>query len=322
MDKVNKVNVPVALIIFNRPEMTEKVFEVIRRVRPGQLFIIADGPRDDTPSDVALCRAARAVFDKVDWPCEQHRNFSDDNMGCGKRPVSGISWVFEHVDKAIILEDDCLPHPTFFQFCEELLYRYQDDQRIMHIAGYNRGISRNKGNYSYFFSKLPLCWGWATWRRAWCHFDFDINHFEDIRAQGLFDGLLGERHSERFWEKRFESLKQSARVDIWDFQWDFACWIQSGLAIVPNVNLVRNIGLGQDATHTKELDLRVIELHEKAIVFPLNHPPYMIRDTKLDRSIFRDIENGFFHRNLSLLIRILKKVRYLFNLNGLSKGSQ
>lgn len=316
-DAMSDMSTPVALIIFNRPDVTARVFDAIRQARPPLLFLIADGPRLDVPSDVERCRAAREIVDNVDWPCEIHKNYSDINLGCGHRPATGISWVFEHVERAIILEDDCLPHPTFFQFCEELLHLYQDDQRVMHIAGYNRGVSHGVGKYSYYFSVLPLCWGWATWRRAWRHFDFDMSHFEEISAGGLFDGLLGSRHTEHFWEKRLAEMKQTARTDIWDFQWSFACWVQRGLTIVPNTNLIKNVGLGNDATHTKELDARVMALHEKAIEFPLRHPPYVIRDARLDRAIFREIINGFWHRNFSRLFKLWRKLRYLLKFNPL-----
>jgi len=312
MENQWKMRAPIALIIFNRPAVTARVFEVIKQVRPSQLFLIADGPRKDVGSDVELCQAARAVVEEVDWPCEVHKNFSDANLGCGRRPATGISWVFEHVDKAIILEDDCLPHPTFFRFCDELLERYLDDTRIMHIAGYNRGLYHEAGEYSYYFSRLPLCWGWATWRRAWCHFDFDMKHFEEISETDLWDGLLGCRQVERFWEKRLAGLKQSGKTDIWDFQWDFSCWIQHGLSIIPNTNLIRNIGLGKDATHTREFDSRIFELEEGAIGFPLHHPPYVIRDARLDVSLFREIENGFYYRNFKKLLKVWERLTRFF----------
>ncbi len=297
------MNTPVALIIFNRPEVTARVFEVIRQVRPSQLFLIADGPRPDVPGDLERCQATRAVVDQVDWPCELHKNFSDVNLGCGKRPVTGISWVFDHVEKAIILEDDCLPHPSFFGYCEELLERYQDDQRIMHIAGNNRGFFRDDGRHSYYFSLLPYCWGWATWRRAWQYYDFHLEFLREATAGKLLKNVLHNNKAVRYWEQRFRDLRRSQRTDIWDFQWTFACWIQRGLAIVPNRNLVRNIGFGEDATHTKGADPRITGLEEGAIALPLNHPPFVNRDVPLDRAAFRDIENGFFYRNVSKRLR-------------------
>ena len=259
------MNTPVAFIIFNRPDVTAKVFDVIRQVRPVKLFLIADGPRSEVPEDVELCRAARTVVENVDWPCELHKNYSDVNLGCGKRPATGISWLFEHVEKAIILEDDCLPHPSFFLYCEELLCKYQDDQRIMHIAGNNRGFSQDRSGYSYYYSLLPYCWGWATWRRAWKYYDFDFQGLAEVINGELFNNLLQDRKAAKYWRQRFCDLKRSSREDIWDFQWTFACWLNNGLAIVPNENLVRNIGFGEDATHTKEADLRITKLAEYAI---------------------------------------------------------
>lgn len=298
------MNTPVALILFNRPDATARVLDVIRKIRPPQLFLIADGPRPDVTGDIERCREARAVVNNIDWPCELYRNYSDTNLGCGKRPVAGISWVFEHVEKAIILEDDCLPHPSFFMYCEELLERYQDDQRIMHIAGNNRGFSRNDGKYSYYYSLLPYCWGWATWRRAWQHYDFNLGHLQDVIAGKLLKNVLNDGQAVRYWEQRFWDLKRSQRPDIWDFQWTFACWIHHGLAIVPNENLVRNIGFGEDATHTKASDPRIENLEERPIKLPLSHPPFVNRDVPLDKAAFRDIENGFFYRNFFKRIKI------------------
>src|SRR5437868_7090749 len=157
---------PVALIIFRRPQFTEQVFQALARVQPRQLFVIADGPRPDVEGEAELCRATRAIIDRVDWQCEVIKNYLETNLGCGRRPATGISWVFDQVEEAIILEDDCVPGPSFFPFCEELLARYRDDERIMHIAGstYEHGLLPTP--YSYCFSHFNGAWGWASWRRA------------------------------------------------------------------------------------------------------------------------------------------------------------
>ena len=166
------MHTPVALIIFNRPHHTARVFAEIAKARPEHLFLIADGPRPDRPEDVQRCAAVRDIVARVDWPCQVERNFAERNLGCGRRPGSGISWVFQQVDEAIILEDDCVPDPTFFQFCEDLLEKYREDKRVMNIGGTNWQWPSPRSHHSYFFSIFNITgWGWATWRRAWQYYD-------------------------------------------------------------------------------------------------------------------------------------------------------
>src|SRR4030095_1100293 len=133
----NRLQTPVALLIFNRPETTARVLAEIRNARPAKLLIIGDGPRPGEPADAERCLAARAAAANIDWGCEVLKNYSDVNLGCGQRPASGLDWVFQNVDRAIIMEDDCLPHPTFFRFCDELLEHYRDDERVMTVSGNN-----------------------------------------------------------------------------------------------------------------------------------------------------------------------------------------
>src|SRR4028118_433764 len=181
---------PVVLIIFNRPAQTEKVFEVIRQAKPPKLLVIADGSRAERPGEAEKCAAARAVIDRVDWDCEVFKNYSDVNLGCDPRISSGLNWVFETVEEAIILEDDCVPHPTFFRYCEELLERYRHDARVMNISGQNVLFGRHRTEYSYYFSRYTLCWGWASWRRAWQYFDVDVKLWPEIRDQNLIKNVL------------------------------------------------------------------------------------------------------------------------------------
>ncbi len=281
---------PVALIIFNRPDLTERVFDAIRQAKPPQLFIIADGPRPDRPDDIAKCNAARSIVDRVDWDCEVFKNFADLNLGCGVRPATGISWVFDLVDRAIILEDDCIPHPDFFRFCDELLDRYRDDERIMHISGNNFWANKYACEQSYLFSRYTLSWGWATWRRAWQHYDFEMKLWWELsppQQQNLIADLLGDEHAAKNWIGIFHD---AIGVDAWDYQWTLANWLQGGLAILPQVNLVSNIGFDADATHTfsantNSVDCPHMSISSAAIDFPLKHPHLMLRDVLIDRFI-------------------------------------
>jgi hypothetical protein len=287
-----QMNTPVALLIFNRPECTERVFEAIRQAKPSQLLAIADGPRPDRPEDIAKCAAARAIIDRVDWDCEVLKNYADTNLGCGVRPATGISWVFDRVETAIILEDDCIPHPDFFQYCDELLTRYRDDERVMHISGNNFWASKYQYEDSYLFSRYTLSWGWATWRRAWQHYDFDMKIWLQMtpdRQHQLLQDLLGDEHAVKTWTRIFHDAS-SRDLGCWDYQWTLACWLQGGLGIVPQVNLVTNIGFDADATHTRSADTNSadcpqLSLPATAIGFPLQHPELVARNLQIDRLI-------------------------------------
>lgn len=271
----------VALIIFNRPEVTRRVFSEIAKAKPQKLLVIADGPREDHPTDAERCAAARAVVEDVDWACELLLNFSEVNLGCKVRPATGISWVFEQVEQAIIFEDDCLPHPSFFPYCEELLERYRDDERVMTISGNNFQFGRQRTRYSYYFSRYTHTWGWATWRRAWRHFDGEIRLWPELRETSWLLDILGDRAAAEHWRRQFDAVAHMNSV--WDYQWAFACWAQNGLTAIPNRNLVSNIGWGEDATHTKAAEDRLARLPADEMLFPLEHPPYVVRHREADR---------------------------------------
>jgi hypothetical protein len=237
------LSTPILLVVFNRADTTREVFDAIRQVRPRQLFVAADGPRESVDADGASCAAARSVATAVDWDCDVQTLFREENLGCGLGPSAAISWFFENVEAGIILEDDCVPHSTFFRFCEELLDYYKDVPRIMTISGDNFLRGRKRGAASYYFSHYPHVWGWATWRRAWHHFDYEAIP-EEYRKHG-----------------------------IWDWQWRLALEKNRGLAAVPNVNLVTNTGCGaMDATHTTIKDERYADLPRRPMAFPLVHP--------------------------------------------------
>jgi len=281
------LHTPVAFIIFNRPDTTERVFAEIAKVRPSKLFVIADGPRPDRPGEAEKCAAARAVIDQVDWECEVVKNYADVNLGCGRRPATGIGWLFEQVEEAIILEDDCVPHFTFFRFCEELLEKYHDDERVMLISGDNFQFGRSRTPYSYYFSRYLGTWGWASWRRAWQHYDPDMKLWPTLRDTSWLLDLLGDAKAAEAWQTVFDAVHASAgSVDIWDYKWFFACWAQNGLAITPNVNLVSNVGFREDAIHTKDATSILSSIPTVEMRFPLWHPPAMVRHKDADHSLF------------------------------------
>jgi len=281
---------PVALIIFNRPEVTARVFREIARARPPKLFVIADGPRPDRSGEAELCAATRAVVDQVDWDCEVVKNYSDVNLGVGHRPASGIRWVFEHVEEAIIFEDDCLPHPTFFRYCDELLEKYRDDKRVMHISGDNWNFTHGMQSFSYFFSCYCYSCGWATWRRAFRHYDPEVKQWPRLRDTPWLLDILGDPRAAEFWKRKFELVySEGIGIHGWDWPWLFACWIQHGLSVLPSTNLISNIGFGKDATHTTSLDDERANIPIEEMTFPLRHPLDMVRDVSVDQKIARQV---------------------------------
>jgi hypothetical protein len=252
------VDATVLLCIFNRPQLTQCVFERIREARPRQLLVVADGPRSDRPGESTLVAQSRAIIESVDWDCQVLTNFADHNMGCKRRIASGITWAFEQSEELIILEDDCLPDPTFFKFCDQLLVRYRHQNEIAMISGNNfQPTSRTEA--SYYFSHWPHIWGWATWKRAWQHFDADVSDWPRRKASDFFSNLFPSLHDQEYWQQVMDQQHQGL-IDTWDFPWAYACWKTAGLAILPDHNLVTNIGFGDDATHTTDAQSRLAQL--------------------------------------------------------------
>lgn len=275
---------PILFLIFNRPDTTARVFAAIRAARPARLYVAADGPRSDRPGEADRCAEARRIATAIDWPCELRTLFRDTNLGC-RRAVSGaITWFFEHEPEGIILEDDCLPHPTFFPYCAELLARYRDDERVMCITGNNFQKSMGRWPYSYYFSIYNHCWGWASWRRAWEHYDAEVERFGAPATTARVRRLSRVRGFANYWCEKFRDVKE-ARIDSWAYVWTWSCWAQGGLTCTPRVNLVSNIGFGPDATHTKHA--AEAELAHGALAFPLNHPPSVTPTRDFDDHVTR-----------------------------------
>ena len=283
---------PILFIIFNRPETSNRVFQAIRRVQPPKLYIAADGPRKNNSRDELKCEETRQIIKTIDWDCEVHTLLRDENLGCGPGVSSAITWFFENEPEGIILEDDCLPSQTFFKFCSELLEKFRDDTRVMEIGGNNfeKPNDREK-KYSYRFSNLTQIWGWATWRRAWNFFDFNMGHYKEIKEKKYIENYYNSIAEREFFEYIFKKMyggdEQTNTKYTWDYQWQFACHIHSGLTVVPNQNLVQNIGFGENATHTTNHNGvgRNSELDE--MDFPLTHPDFVMINRSRDERNFK-----------------------------------
>lgn len=283
-----KAKTAIAMLVFNRPENTRKVFEQVKKVKPSKLFIIADGPRENKEDDKIKCKQTREIFNNIDWDCKIYKNFSHVNLGCAKRGATGFSWVFDNVEECIFLEDDCLPNITFFRFCDELLEKYRNDTRIMLISGTNQLGKWEKSKYSYHFSKFGGIWGWASWKRAWKYYDFDIKLWNDKNIKNILRKRLNFFQYISRKSIYDDIYNKSAKFSSWAYQWGFSRIVQSGLAISPKVNLITNIGAGKDATNTKKASA-VSNLKSYEIEFPLRHPPYVIVDDEYDKKMYNKI---------------------------------
>jgi len=281
-----KVRSSVLFLVFNRPETTRQVFNTIRAARPPKLYVAADGPRQSRCGEAQLCSEVRDIVGAVDWPCEVNTLFRTNNLGCKEGVSGGIAWFFTHESEGIILEDDVLPIPTFFDFCDELLERYRNDDRVAMISGSNLVSGHASASESYFFTNYCNIWGWATWRRVWEHYDVTMKEWPRWRDNGglarVSNGKLG---FESYWRGVLDAA-HGGKIDTWDYQWTFNCWRLGGLTILPKYNQTRNLGFGAGATHTTTEAPKFLEsLRTEQLMFPLVHPEIVQRDSNVDELI-------------------------------------
>lgn len=288
LERRSALATPVALVIFNRPDLTAAVMETIRAARPTKLLVIADGPR--TEAERARCDAARAAI-VVDWPCELLTHYSDVNLGCKGRVSSGIDWVFSECEEAIILEDDCLPSASFFPFCEALLARYRDDERVMCVGGMSLYPgSPARADETYYFSRYGATNGWGSWRRAWRHVDVEMSDWPAFKRAGRMEDMFPSRRERWFWTELFDA-QHRGEINTWDFQWLFARLARNGLCAAPVRNMVANQGFRADATHTLAMPAAWAPAKERHEHWELVHPAYVLPSTEVDRYYFQKIFN-------------------------------
>jgi hypothetical protein len=285
----------VLFLVFNRLDTTKQVFQAICQAKPPRLYVAADGGRADKVGEADKVQAVRDyIMQNIDWDCKVKTLFREQNLGC-KYAVSGaITWFFENEEQGIILEDDCLPSQSFFWFCEELLEKYKDDERIMMISGYNKQQRYDVGN-DYFYSNIGGIWGWASWKRSWQLYDVDLNNIIDSEFYKLHF-LLGKV----IYKKRlnhYDALRNG--LDTWDYQWSFCRHFNSGLSCVPSVSLIQNIGFGEGATHTDTGYDSVVSLE---LELPVKENKVVIADSKYDELIHH--KPGFAKRLKNKLERI------------------
>lgn len=295
---------PVLFIVFNRPQLTKKVFEAIRKAEPIRLYIAADGPR--LQGELVKCNQVRDIVKEIDWDCTVQTLFREENLGCKIAVSSAISWFFENEEEGIILEDDCLPSESFFGFCSTLLEKYRFDERIGHIGGCNFQFGQIKGDGSYYFSELFYIWGWASWKRVWKNYDVDLSLFESFKTNNYIKNTAIYSLFEKYWLDCFENTANK-NIDTWDYQYMFSNIINNRLAIIPNNNLISNIGFGEEATHTKEIT--VFSNIPTMDIYNLTHPKFMIPDLSADKYHMEITTEDMSKRKKSLLSKIWNRTK-------------
>lgn len=281
------LKVPVLFLVFNRPDQTSKVFDAIRQARPERLYVAADGARSYLPEEAKKCEEVRKIATTIDWPCEMKTLLRSENLGCKQAVSSAITWFFDNEPEGIILEDDCLPSQSFFWFCQELLAYFRDDKRVWQICGLAtlKPSFYGSADDSYIFSRYGPTWGWASWRRAWTHYDADMTDWLSMRRSHLFNSVF-KTGPERRYLLQLGNRLHKRRLDTWDYQWEIIKFYQSGLSIIPCINMVVNIGFGPDATHTFKVD-RAAPSSKADLWPPITHPRYVVVDETHDRH-YRD----------------------------------
>ncbi len=291
---------PILFLLFNRPDTTRVVFDQIKKVKPMRLFVAADGPRQSVAGEMEQCEETRKIIKELDWDCEVKTLFRQDNLGCGLAVSSAITWFFEQVAEGIILEDDCYPDLSFFRYCQELLIKYRDIDRVKLIGGNNfqNGIPRGTG--SYYFSHYPEIWGWASWRRAWNHYDFKMSDLDKTFAPGNLKDVFKSSKEKKYWYGKFLQTKNGKNT-TWDYQLMYSILRNNGIAISPKVNLVKNIGIDNKPTHLSLRDSNK-DLKIKSLAFPLVHPEIIV-DNTADYYTYSRI----YSRSPQRLLRLIKE---------------
>lgn len=296
---------PILFLIFNRPETTQKVFEKIKEIQPKYLYIAADGPRRNKIGEYELCKQTRAIVQDIDWNCEVKTLFRNENLGCGLAVSNAITWFFEHVESGIILEDDCLPDLSFFNFCECLLEKYKDDNRISTIGGTTYQLENNNKNYSYYFSIYSHVWGWASWRRTWNLYNYNIENYSNKQIIQHF-----KTHKEsRYWNNIYSNAERVKTLNTWDYQLQYINFKYNMLSIIPSVCLVKNIG-HYNGTHITE---QIPHFHSKLRYGSIDKIKYrenVERDYKADLYFYKNMlatEEPSFAQQIKIKIYLVYK---------------
>lgn len=281
------IQTPVLVNVFNRPAETERLLKCLQTVKPAKVYFSADAPRENCPEDEKLCAQVKEIVDThINWNALVEKNYAKKNLGLRKRMSSAISWSLELSDRVIILEDDCIPDPTFFKFCEELLEYHKENPRVGAITGNNFQSDDFSCDYSYYFSRYPHCWGWATWRRAWAFYDDEMSQWPDVACTVWLKKMFPNKFEALYWNQIFNDTFH-CKINSWAYRWLFSFWMKEMLCATPKRNLVMNIGVGNFATNTKKA---ITSAHFKCtrfMDFPIQHPIILERNSMADDYVQR-----------------------------------
>ena len=304
-----KVRSPILFLIFNRPKETQVLFDAIREVRPNKLYVAADGPRNNG-KDELICQQTKDILNQIDWDCELITLFREVNLGCGKAVSNAITWFFELEEEGIILEDDCLPSIDFFRFCDDMLDYYRSNEKISHICGCNfqDGLKRSDGDY--YFSKLTHVWGWASWRRVWNKYDFQMSHLEKAIESDVLSGLtLNKRYKEILYNA-FTRTK-NGEINTWDYQYLFLNQVNNHLSVIPNYNMISNIGFNSDGTHTLYLNSKMSNVAFDIFPDVIKHPKIIFSDYIADNyTLKKEFKLNYKNLIFEFIYNIISKIRY------------
>lgn len=299
---------PILIIAWRRPSHTQELINCLRKVKPTCIYIACDGPNQSRQGEEEKVAKTRSVLDSINWNCDIHKLYHSGNQGCFYGVTSAINWFFSQIDYGIILEDDCIPHLDFFPFCEELLSAYRFDSRVWAISGNNFQNGKWTGKADYYFSKYFHCWGWATWRRAWEQYDGHIDSFKLLDKSEAFRNLFGSRIEAEYWIKCFNSITSEDIPTTWDHQFFYAMLINNALSIMPNRNLVSNIGFGIDATHCAQADIQYLA-DRRGLKLAI-HPQYIKPDLDADLYTFKNTFTTFVSRRRLYVSSFLRDLSF------------
>jgi len=313
MKKRSEFKTPILIIAWKRPTKTKELINKIKKISPKNLYIACDGPKnEDADEDNRVIETRELLLKSFEEVNSKKYLFSKHNQGCKIGVSNAINWFFENEQEGIILEDDCIPHLDFFIFCEEMLDTYRNDERIWSITGHNQQNNIKRGNGTYYFSKYPRSWGWATWKRSWLKYDRDISDWPKIKSKGVLKKQFNKKSELKYWEKILDNIYYKNSPNTWDYQWTLCSFLNSGLTIVPNKNLIKNIGFDEDATHTIEGESETfIELDKENAngIFPTIHPDNLLNDKKADEIVdILEYSGGNFF-SMQFFLKKLKNLR-------------
>jgi len=302
---VDEFNTPILFLIYKRPEITKRVFDEIRKVKPKHFYVSADGPRTDQPGEAEECELTRAVVSIIDWECEVHTCFLPKNLGLKKAVSSALDWFFNEVDEGIVLEYDCLPEPSFFIYCQVMLERYRNDRRIFSICGDNFLTDKIRGDGDYFYSRFTGIWGWATWKRTWKLWQPDLGNYDKFKELSIIELVLTEKKGQEFWLKTFDKIHSGKNNTSWAICLVYAQIQNGGYCVTPNTNLVTNIGFGAGATHTLDGEHPYVNI-EAGSMTSFKAPTFFIPDLIADNelSVLATFTTSLsFYEQIKILIR-------------------